>query len=108
MSKHLVLLLLVASLGACSIQPPPSTVWTRWVCDSQAELYWRPDGTLATGVEVRLGTGDRLYHLSRQPSGSGTLYSNSVLGLHVKGGEGLVYWVANNDLIGRGCKTPGN
>jgi membrane-bound inhibitor of C-type lysozyme len=108
MSKHLVLLLLAASLGACSIQPEPTTPWTRWVCDSQVELYWRADGTLADGIEVRLGAGDMLYHLSPQPSGSGTLYSNSVLALHFKGEEGLAYWVANNDLIGRGCTSPSN
>jgi hypothetical protein len=107
MHKHLVILALATSLGACTIQPEPTAEWTRWVCDSQVELYWRPDSTLAQGVEVRLGAGDMLYHLTPEPAASGTLYSNSVLALHLKGDEGLVYWVANNDLIGRGCKAPG-
>jgi hypothetical protein len=107
MHKHLFIFALAASLGACTIQPEPSAAWTRWVCDSQAEVFWRPDSTLAQGVEVRLGAGDMLYHLSPEPAASGTLYSNSVLALHLKGEEGLLYWVANNDLIGRGCKAPG-
>jgi membrane-bound inhibitor of C-type lysozyme len=107
MNKHLVILALAASIGACTIRPEPQAEWTRWVCDSQVELFWRPDSSLAQGVEVRLGTGDMLYHLSPEPAASGTLYSSSVLALHLKGDEGLVYWVANNDLIGRGCKAPG-
>ncbi len=107
MNKHLVILALSASVGGCVIQPEPTTAWTRWVCDSQVEVYWRPDNTLAEGVEVRLGAGDMLYHLTPQSAASGTLYSNSVLGFHTKGDEGLLYWVANNDLIGRGCKAPG-
>jgi hypothetical protein len=106
MNKHLFVLALAASIGACTIQPEPSAAWTRWVCDSQVEVYWRPAPTLAQGVEVRLGAGDMPYHLTPEPAASGTLYSNSVLALHLKGEEGLVYWVANNDLIGRGCKAP--
>jgi membrane-bound inhibitor of C-type lysozyme len=107
MNKSIVLLALAASLGACSITPEPQGEWTRWVCDSQVEVYWRPDGSLARGVEVRLGAGDMLYHLTPEPSGSGALYSSNVLAFHTKGAEGLLYWVANNDLIGRGCKAPG-
>jgi membrane-bound inhibitor of C-type lysozyme len=107
MHKHLVILALLASLGACVSQPEPTAAWTRWVCDSQVEVFWRPDSTLAQGVEVRLGAADMLYHLSPEPAASGTLYSDSVLALHLKGDEGLVYWVANNDLIGRGCKAQG-
>jgi hypothetical protein len=106
MNKHLFVLALAASIGACTIQPEPSAAWSRWVCDSQVEVYWRPDLTLAQGVEVRLGAGDMLYHLTPEPAASGTLYSNSVLAFHLKGDEGLVYWVVNNDLIGRGCKAP--
>jgi hypothetical protein len=34
------------------------------------------------------------------------LYSDGVLALHVQGSSGLVYWVATNDLLGRGCKVP--
>ncbi len=111
MHKQLVLLALAASLGGCVISPEPTTAWTRWVCDSQVEVYWRPDAALlngtSSGIEVRLGAGDMLYHLTPEPSASGALYSNSVLAFHTKGDEGLLYWVANNDLIGRGCKAPG-
>lgn len=106
MHKHLVLLALAASVGGCVISPEPTGEWTRWVCDSQVEVYWRPDTALENGMEVRLGAGDMLYHLTPEPSGSGALYSNSVLAFHTKGDEGLLYWVANNDLIGRGCKAP--
>ena len=107
MHKHLVMLALFASLAACVSQPAPSAAWTRWVCDSQVELHWRADPALPSAMQVRLGSSERLYQLSPEPAASGTLYSNSVLALHLKGDEGLVYWVANNDLIGRGCKAPG-
>ena len=40
-----------------------------------------------------------------EPGAEGSLYSNDMLALHIKGEEGLVYWVATNDLIGRGCKA---
>ncbi len=104
MHKHLVILALLASLGACATQPAPK--WTRWVCDSQVELFWRADPLLTSGMQVRLGGSDRLYQLSPEPAASGALYSNGVLALHTKGEQGLLYWVANNDLIGRDCKAP--
>ena len=107
MRQHTIILALAASLGACAIAPEPTGQWTRWVCDSQVEVYWRPDNAVEQGVELRLGAGDMLYHLKQEPTGSGAFYSNSVLAFHVKGDEGLVYWVANNDLIGRGCKAQG-
>jgi membrane-bound inhibitor of C-type lysozyme len=53
---------------------------------------------------VRLGGADQVYRLKQEPGASGSLYSNDMLAFHIKGEEGLVYWVATNDLIGRGCK----
>ncbi len=108
MRQQMIILALATSLGACAITPEPTGQWTRWVCDSQVEVYWRPDSAVEQGVEVRLGAGDMLYHLKQEPSGSGELYSDGVLGFHRKGEQGLVYWVANDDLIGRGCKAPAN
>jgi len=89
-------------LSACAGQPQPGE-WTRWVCDSQAEVQWRPVGDVA--VDLRLGGDDIVRRLQREPSGSGALYSDGVLAFHSKGDEGLVYWVADDDLIGRGCKA---
>ena len=60
----------------------------------------------ASGTQVRLGGGDQVYRLKSEPGASGELYSDGVLAFHTKGEEGLVYWVATNDLIGRGCKAP--
>ena len=48
---------------------------------------------------------DRVYRLKHEPGAEGSLYSNDMLAFHIKGEEGLVYWVATNDLIGRGCKA---
>ncbi|MBP8186036.1 MAG: MliC family protein [Pseudomonas sp.] len=107
MHKHLVMLALLASLAACVSQPAPSAEWTRWVCDSQVELHWRADPALPSGMQVRLGSSERIYQLSPEPAASGALYSNGVLALHTKGEQGLLYWVANNDLIGRDCKAAG-
>ena len=67
-------------------------------------MLWRPVGDEA--VDLRLGGSDIVHRLQREPSGSGALYSDGILAFHSKGEEGLVYRVADNDLIGRGCKAP--
>ncbi|WP_137973607.1 MliC family protein [Pseudomonas sp. F(2018)] len=101
--KAVIMALSVVWLAGCAGQPTPGDSWTRWVCDSQAEVLWRPVGEEA--VDLRLGGGDIVHRLQREPSGSGALYSDGVLAFHSKGEEGLVYRVADNDLIGRGCKA---
>ena len=102
--RALILALFSVLLSACATQPEPGDHWTRWVCDSQAEVLWRPVGDEA--VDLRLGGGDIVHRLQREPSGSGALYSDGILAFHSTGEEGLVYRVANDDLIGRGCKAP--
>jgi membrane-bound inhibitor of C-type lysozyme len=101
--KAVILALPVVLLAGCAGHPTPSDSWTRWVCDSQAEVLWRPVGDEA--VDLRLGGSDIVHRLRREPSGSGALYSDGILAFHSKGEEGLVYRVADNDLIGRGCKA---
>lgn len=101
----------LATLAGCaSFTPAPAAApadnWTRWVCDSKAEVLWRAAGAGNQEMDVRLGGGDQVYRLKPEPAGSGALYSDGVLALHTKGDEGLVYWVSTNDLIGRGCKAP--
>ena len=106
MLKRTTLLTLLGLLGACASQPAPSDNWTRWVCDSQTEVLWRFADSSAESVDVRLGGGDIVYRLQQEPAGSGALYSDGMLSFHTKGEEGLVYWTAKDDLIGRGCKAP--
>lgn len=72
----------------------------------QAEVLWRFADAQRDQVDVRLGGGDQVYRLKAEPGASGALYSDGMLAFHTKGEEGLVYWVATNDLIGRGCKAP--
>ncbi|QQZ41729.1 MliC family protein [Pseudomonas sp. SK3(2021)] len=103
----------VAALGllaGCAnfdrFKPAGTDHWTTWVCDSQAQVVWRYTDSSRKEVDVRLGGADQVYRLKLEPSGSGSLYSNDMLAFHEKGDEGLVYWVATNDLIGRGCKAP--
>ena len=93
-------------LGACAGQPEPGDHWTRWVCDSQAEVQWRFANGGFDQVDVRLGGDDIVYRLTQEPAASGALYSDGRLSFHTKGEEGLVYWTASDDLIGRGCKAP--
>ncbi|MBB2493898.1 MliC family protein [Aquipseudomonas ullengensis] len=102
------MLMLVAAglLGACATQPAPSDEWTRWVCDSQTEVLWRFADSSREEIDLRLGGGDIVHRLKLEPAGSGALYSDGLLAFHTKGEEGLVYRVAGNDLIGRGCKAP--
>ncbi|MBM3110566.1 MliC family protein [Pseudomonas arcuscaelestis] len=107
--KGVVALMALAVLGGCSSftsAPAPTDNWTRWVCDSQAEVLWRFADSSQQSLDVRLGGGDQVYRLKVEPGASGALYSDGVLAFHNKGDEGLVYWVATNDLIGRGCKAP--
>lgn len=91
-------------LAACAGQPEPADSWTRWVCDSQVQVLWRPVGDEA--VDLRLDADHTVHRLTLEPAGSGALYSDNVLAFHTQGEEGLVYRVADNDLIGRGCKAP--
>ncbi|MGE8465165.1 MliC family protein [Pseudomonas putida] len=108
--KALMAVAALATLAGCSLlqpaQPAPADVWTRWVCDTQTEVLWRFADAQFEAVDVRLGGGDQVYRLKSEPGASGDLYSDGVLAFHTKGDEGLVYWVATNDLIGRGCKAP--
>ena len=108
--KALLASMALATLAGCSplqsMQPAPAYNWTRWVCDTQVEVLWRFADVAQDSVDVRLGGGDQVYRLKPEPGASGALYSDGVLAFHAKGDEGLVYWVATNDLIGRGCKAP--
>ena len=93
-------------MAGCAGQQAPSDDWTRWVCDSQAEVLWRFANADRSSVDLRLGGGDIVHRLKQEPAGSGALYSDGNLAFHTQGDEGLVYWVATDDLIGRGCKAP--
>jgi membrane-bound inhibitor of C-type lysozyme len=106
--KGLIALATFAVLGGCASMNAPEQqgAWTRWVCDSQAEVLWHFTDSTKTQVDVRLGGKDQVYRLKPEPGASGELYSDGVLAFHIKGEEGLVYWVATNDLIGRACKAP--
>lgn len=95
---------LLALLAGCAGQA--TSDWTRWVCDSQAQVFWRFSDRNMEQVEVRLNDDRRIYRLQQEPAGSGELYSDGRLSFHTKGEQGLVYWTATDDLIGRGCKAP--
>ncbi len=80
--------------------------WTRWICDSKAVVQWRYVDGSKNIVDLRLkDEDDVVHHLEEEPAAVGAFYSDGLLGLSIKGDEGLVYWVESNDLIGRGCKA---
>ena len=93
-------------LAAGSSQPAAPEQWIRCVCDSQTEVLWRFANGSVDQVDVRLGGDAIVYRLTHEPAGSGAQYSDGRLSFHTKGEEGLVYWTATDDLIGRGCKAP--
>ncbi|AVB28084.1 MULTISPECIES: MliC family protein [Pseudomonas syringae group] len=106
--KGLIALGVLAVLGGCSsmTSPQQNDPWNRWVCDSNAEVNWRYIDSAKKEVDVRLNQSDQVFRLKAEPgAASGTLYSNNVLAFVNKGSEGLIYWDATNDLIGRGCKA---
>ncbi|WP_375740961.1 MliC family protein [Pseudomonas boanensis] len=96
----------LALIGGCGSQPPSDDNWTHWVCDSQVEMLWRFADSDKERVDLRLGGSDVVHRLKLERSGSGSLFTDGNLALHTKGDEGLVYWAATDDLIGRGCKAP--
>ena len=106
MDTRILAALAAVPLAGCSGQPQAPDQWTRWVCDSQAELQWRFANGDSEQVDLRLGGDDIVYRLSQEPAASGALYRDGRLSFHTKGEEGLVYWTATDDLIGRGCKAP--
>ena len=99
----------LAALSGCVYldkQMPVSPSWTAWQCDSQLVVQWRYAAADKTAMDVKLGGSETLYALTPQAGAEGELYSDGVLAFHKQGDQGLVYWVATNDLIGRGCKAP--
>lgn len=109
--KGVFALAALALLAGCSSMnmfnkaPEPADKWTTWTCDSKAEVNWRFTNPARSEVDVRLGGADQVYRLKQEVAASGVLYSDGQLAFHTKGEEGLVYWVATDDLIGRGCKA---
>lgn len=108
--KGLIAVVALALLGGCAQldflhTAEPVEGWTTWTCDSEAKVLWRYADAARKEVDVRLGGADKVYRLKLEPGAEGSLYSDDMLAFHVKGEEGLVYWVATNDLIGRGCKA---
>jgi membrane-bound inhibitor of C-type lysozyme len=103
--KGLIALASSAVIGGCAMMQPAPTgdAWTSWTCDSKAQVHWRYADQSRSAVDVRLNDSEQVFQLKAEP-GAPSLYSNGVLAFQNKGNEGLVYWEATNDLIGRGCK----
>lgn len=100
----------LVSLAGCSMfkvgpEPASNAAWTHWVCDSRATLDWRFADAKRKTVEMRLGGTAQIYRLTTEPGLPGASYTDGVLVFDNKGKEGLAYWAATNDLIGRGCKA---
>lgn len=108
--KGIAGLLCCAILGGCAwLQPPaangPAPV--HWACDSQAGFDWHYTSPAHDRVWLRLDGSQQAYDLLAEPGAAeGTMFSDGVLAFNIRGNdEGLVYWVATNDLIGRSCKA---
>jgi membrane-bound inhibitor of C-type lysozyme len=100
-------LLASMTLAGCSLHQAQPTRSTRWVCDNLTEVHWHfVDQAKRDRIELRLDDQPNVHHLALEPDGTGTLYSDGELAFRLQGEQGLVYWVATNDLIGRGCTAP--
>ena len=99
-------LLGLAVLAGCAGRGAPQTGgWTHWVCDSKAAFDWRYVDRSQSIVDLKLEGDGLIRHLNREPA-DGQSYTDGLVALHIRDDQGLVYWIANNDLIGRGCRTP--
>lgn len=95
---------LVGCTGGGDNDKAETEQWITWECDGGAVLQWRILDGQGETMALRLNDGPETYTLTRGPSASGVLYSDGTLTFHSKGLEGLVYWVATDDLIGNNCK----
>ncbi|AGI26401.1 hypothetical protein H681_22670 [Pseudomonas sp. ATCC 13867] len=110
MLRYVVPALALSLLAGCSSHSSggaggKASGWSRWTCDSQAEVIWRYVDASRSVVDLRLGEDDVVHHLEEEPGGSGAFYSDGLVGFSITGEQGLIYWVESNDLIGRGCKA---
>jgi membrane-bound inhibitor of C-type lysozyme len=105
--RTLIAVSLTSLLAGCSLWPSAAqTPWTQWRCDDGASLDWRyADGAQET-VELRLGADAPVQRLKKEPSTFGSTYSDGVLTFNDKGSEGLVYRVADDELLAHGCRAP--
>lgn len=110
MLRYIVPVLALSLAAGCSShssggKAASGSGWNQWVCDSEAQVQWRYVDPSRSVVDLKLGEDDVVHHLEEEPGGSGAFYSDGLIGLSIKGDQGLVYWVESNDLIGRGCKA---
>ncbi len=105
---RLTLLWMLSLLTACSfeVQPEPQGAWNEWVCDSQIRLYWREDGSDGQKIQLRVGAGNMLHILTRNPGDSAVRYSDNQLVFERQGDQALVYTVYGHNIIGRNCQAP--
>jgi membrane-bound inhibitor of C-type lysozyme len=94
-------------LAACSfeVQPEPQGEWNEWVCASEVKVYWRADGSDGQKIQLRVGAGNMLHILTRNPDDSAVRYSDNQLVFERQGNQALVYSVYGHDIIGRNCKA---
>ncbi|MCJ8168246.1 MliC family protein [Atopomonas sediminilitoris] len=106
--RKLCVVTLCLGLAACASSPQhgsgdAATAWQHWQCAGGERFSWRLAKAQADTVELKL---DALrFDLPRQPTGSGMLYSDGTLVFHAKGEQGLLYWAADDELVGRDCRA---
>lgn len=113
MKRTIPVLLGLSLLAGCSWLPGKggnagADGWNHWLCDSRETLVWQHPQGNTEQVEMRLGNDRTVYLLKQEPAASGAFYTDGVLAFHARGEEGLAYWVATDDLIGRGCRAGQN
>ncbi len=105
--RTLIAVSLASLLAGCSHWPSTAqTPWTRWSCDNGTRLDWRYADGSQDSVEIRLGADAAPQRLKKEPSTFGSTYSDGVLTFNDKGSEGLIYRVADDELLAHGCRAP--
>lgn len=86
-------------------QSGPDAPFVRWKCQSNQNIAWRYADDSRQTVELKVGEGEQVHALRKEPATRGTFYSDGIVAFHNKGGGALVYRLADDKVLAHGCSA---